>query len=125
DSLSAACNSAPGVMSEEKLAGRQRLPVRRSAPPYLRGSMPTRSQRTLARALTVLGLSFTASVPGAVRAAECPPPAHWMRLEAGSARPASLQEAITHAAQQRVVLLGENHDSAEHHRWQLHVLAAL
>lgn len=87
--------------------------------------MPTRSQRTLARALTILGLAFTASVPEILHAAECPAPAQWLRLEAGSARPASLQEAIAHAAQQRVVLLGENHDSAEHHRWQLHVLAAL
>jgi uncharacterized iron-regulated protein len=28
-------------------------------------------------------------------------------------------------AQRRVVLLGENHDNAEHHRWQLHVIAGL
>ena len=28
-------------------------------------------------------------------------------------------------AQRGVVLLGESHDDAEHHRWQLHTIAAL
>jgi hypothetical protein len=34
-------------------------------------------------------------------------------------------EVIAEAAQRRVVLIGEHHDSADHHRWQLQVLAAL
>jgi len=35
------------------------------------------------------------------------------------------KEVIARAAQSSVVLLGEVHDSAEHHRWQLQVLAGL
>jgi uncharacterized iron-regulated protein len=35
------------------------------------------------------------------------------------------QELFTRLADKRIVLLGERHDSAEHHRWQLHTLAAL
>lgn len=81
--------------------------------------------RRLAPRSTVLALALAALAPAALHAADCPQPAQWLRLEAGSARPATLQEAIASAAQQRVVLLGESHDNAEHHRWQLHVLAAL
>ena len=34
-------------------------------------------------------------------------------------------EVIERAARARVVLLGERHDRADHHRWQLHMAAAL
>jgi uncharacterized iron-regulated protein len=36
-----------------------------------------------------------------------------------------VQEVLAQARAQPVVLLGESHASAEHHRWQLHTLAAL
>ncbi len=112
-------------MSEETSGGSFPLPARRFASFQPRGPMPARFQRANARALTILALALAAFAPAVVRAADCPPAAQWLRLEAGTARPVSLQETIAHAAQQRVVLLGESHDSAEHHRWQLHVLAAL
>lgn len=35
------------------------------------------------------------------------------------------QEIFARAARARVVLLGESHDNAEHHRWELHTAAAL
>jgi len=79
-------------------------------------------RRAFARALTSLALVLA---PVAALGADCPQPAQWLRLEAGSPRPVTLQDAIADAARQRVVLLGESHDNAEHHRWQLHVLAAL
>jgi uncharacterized iron-regulated protein len=44
-------------------------------------------------------------------------------LHALQPRPAP--EVIAEAAQRRIVLIGEHHDSADHHRWQLQVLAAL
>ncbi|MBI3776970.1 MAG: ChaN family lipoprotein [Gammaproteobacteria bacterium] len=34
-------------------------------------------------------------------------------------------ETLRRVSKRRVVLLGEHHDNAEHHRWQLHTVAAL
>src|SRR5688572_10608345 len=59
---------------------------------------------------------------GLVAAAECVPVSAWVappdrRLQA---------DAVLQAASAKtVLLLGEEHDRAEHHRWQLHTLAAL
>ncbi len=52
-------------------------------------------------------------------------PASWLRLD--GARPAAVApgELLDDAARREVVLLGEAHDDADHHRWQLHTLAAL
>lgn len=59
----------------------------------------------------------------AVQAQTCAP-ATWVRLEGGvsAVGPAEL---IADMARRDVVLLGESHDDADHHRWQLHTLAAL
>jgi hypothetical protein len=54
--------------------------------------------------------------------ADCVPVASWVAPGRG-ALPA--REALERAAGASVVLLGETHDSAEHHRWQLQVLGAL
>ncbi len=35
------------------------------------------------------------------------------------------EEALQSLVRHRVVLLGEHHDNADHHRWQLHTIAAL
>ena len=43
----------------------------------------------------------------------------------GGARQVSPQQVLSAAAKQDVVLLGENHDDADHHLWQLQTLAAL
>ncbi len=87
--------------------------------------MHNRLRRTFAPVLTALSIIVAAAAWASARAATCPQPAQWLQLADGAIRPSTLQEAIAHAARQRVVLLGENHDDAEHHRWQLHVLAAL
>ncbi len=52
-------------------------------------------------------------------------PASWLRLD--GARPAAVApgELLDDAARREVVLLGETHEDADHHRWQLHTLAAL
>ena len=36
-----------------------------------------------------------------------------------------MPDVVARAAASRVVLLGEDHDRAAHHRWQLHVIAAI
>jgi len=53
---------------------------------------------------------------------QCVPVASWIVPGKG---PTSFPEVIASAAEQSVVLLGESHTNQEHHRWQLHVLAAL
>lgn len=37
----------------------------------------------------------------------------------------AIEETLRRVARHRVVLLGEHHDNIEHHRWQLHTVAAL
>jgi len=39
--------------------------------------------------------------------------------------PIAAQEIFARAAAAKVVLLGESHDNADHHRWELHTVAAL
>lgn len=48
---------------------------------------------------------------------------NWVRPSAGA--PISPDRLIADVAGRRVVLLGEHHDAVDHHRWQLHTLAAL
>lgn len=63
-------------------------------------------------ALSLMPLSVSAS---------CPSPGEWW--QARQAVPTS--ELLAQAAQQQVVLLGEQHDAIDHHRWQLSTLAGL
>lgn len=56
------------------------------------------------------------------KAAACVPPGGWSDA---SARPLNAADLLRRAATAPAVLLGERHDSADHHRWQLHTLAAL
>lgn len=82
------------------------------------GASTLRHLVLLAAALVAVS---SASAHGAADA--CVPVGQWMAP--GAAAPAAAAEVIARAARQSVVLLGERHDSAEDHRWQLHVLAAL
>ncbi len=54
--------------------------------------------------------------------ASCIVPGHW---QAPGGEIMSRSAVIDRAGNARVVLLGENHDDAAHHRWQLETLAAL
>lgn len=69
--------------------------------------------------LVVLCLSVTAPA----LADTCPAPGEWQRPDDGS-RPTA-PELFDELARQDVVMLGEQHDNADHHRWQLHTLAGL
>ena len=63
--------------------------------------------------------------------AEPPTPAYcqeggsWLTLDTTPPKPAGIQEIVANAAKQDVVLLGEQHDLEDHHRWQLQMLSAL
>ena len=65
-----------------------------------------------------------ASVPAAC-AQQCVQPAQWVAPEQGRLLSLGWPELVERAARRPVVLLGEVHEQAEHHRWQLHTLAAL
>lgn len=77
--------------------------------------MPARSL------LLVLGLAATT----AAQAQPCPAPATWSALDGERPRAAPASALLDRMAQREVVLLGETHDEADHHRWQLQTLAAL
>lgn len=80
-----------------------------------------RMRATVTAALLCLSVVAT----GLTAAAACPQPAQWLHLDDNGPRTLPLQEVIAKLTGHRVVLLGESHDNAEHHRWQLSVLAAL
>lgn len=71
------------------------------------------------------GAAWLMSAPAQAAAApaDCVPVGAWA-VPADGRRLAAL-ELTTRAARESVVLLGETHDNAEHHRWQLQAIAAL
>ena len=79
------------------------------------------SQRAALFAALLCGLSC--SVEAADTA--CVPVATWGVPAAASAKPIAVTKLMPRAAKQSVVLLGESHDSADDHRWQLQTIAAL
>ena len=68
-------------------------------------------------------LSLTGSALGQAVAPGCVPVAAWVAPAGGKTLRG--EEVVAAAAKRAVVLLGETHDSAEHHRWQLQTIAAL
>ncbi len=69
-----------------------------------------------------LALSFSLTSYGAET---CVPVARWVAPGNEGAAFLEVPELMARLAQRQVVLLGELHDSFEHHRWQLQTLAAL
>jgi len=80
--------------------------------------------------LAAAALTAVAMAP-AIRAQEASAPDNagcaavgaWLKPGTGATVPAD--QLLSSLAQRPVVLLGEEHDNAEHHRWQLYTLAAL
>ena len=80
-----------------------------------------------ARATVPIALLVTACA-GSIAASQqqsCLAPGEWAIPHAGTATAEPADQVFARLARQQVVLLGESHDDAEHHRWQLHVLAGL
>lgn len=69
----------------------------------------------------ILLVMFRVSVAQAQES--CIPPGRYYNPAAQHT--ASIEETLRRVAKYRVVLLGEHHANAEHHRWQLHTVAAL
>jgi len=83
--------------------------------------------RVLAFAALAVALGACAAEPAttAKPTAECLAPGAWYTLDGSAPRRAPASEILDAAADSEVVLLGERHDIEDHHRWQLHTLAAL
>lgn len=77
----------------------------------------------LASVLLLTGLTPVAEPPADPPAAPCGQPGQW--LTPGQTGALTGDALLTRLAGQQVVLLGETHDNADDHRWQLHTLAAL
>lgn len=75
-------------------------------------------------AVLLLPLSATCAVPQVIDKL-CGPPGQWMIPADAQAQPAQPAVLLERMAGQQVVLLGEAHDSAEDHRWQLQTLTQL
>jgi len=82
--------------------------------------------RILASAGLAVALGACAAEPATqAKPAACVAPGAWYTLDGSAPRPAPASEILDSAADSQVVLLGEQHDAPDHHRWQLHTLAAL
>lgn len=76
---------------------------------------------------SLVAFLIVAALSGACSAsppATCGQPGQWLD-PASTAAPVGADTLLTRLAGQQVVLLGEAHDSAEDHRWQLQMLAQL
>ena len=74
-------------------------------------------------------LAFTSApalaAPADVAAPACPAPGAWVALTGAGSADHGPARVFDELAGKPVVLLGERHDNAEHHRWQLHTIAGL
>jgi len=76
-------------------------------------------------AATLSGPAATTPAKPAATADACVPVGAWRVPGEKGPADASTGDIVTRAIAAGAVLLGETHDSAEHHRWQLQTLAAL
>lgn len=88
------------------------------------------SPRTFTLVTALLLPAVLLSLPASCDDAPSPParcgqPGQWLARQGDVAVPVDSIALMDRLARRQVVLLGETHDSAEDHRWQLHVLARL
>ncbi len=85
-------------------------------------------RRVLAAALAVVAWCWPAASAGHEPqhgTAPCLTAAAWHDTRGEKPRPVAASELLADMARRDIVLLGEQHDVADHHRWQLQTLAAL
>jgi uncharacterized iron-regulated protein len=81
---------------------------------------------TVTRVRRALALALILSAPTAPASdGFCPAPGAWTMPAVQPVASQPLMSVLDHVRDRRVVLLGEQHDNMEHHRWQLHVASAL
>lgn len=79
----------------------------------------------LKRVPAVAAFLCLSSGPLLAPAQSCIPPGQWGIPAASGTRIVSASEVVAAAREGRFVLLGEDHDNPDHHRWQLHSLGML
>lgn len=79
----------------------------------------------LATGVAVAGLANRKASSEGPAPAYCQAGGNWLTLGGKTPLPTSITEVVASAATRDVVLLGEQHDQEDHHRWQLQMLAAL
>lgn len=72
-----------------------------------------------------LACLLTAGLVVPAAADECVAPGQWAIPSEGKARAIASDRLFAQLSQRRAVLLGETHDDADDHRWQLHTIAGL
>jgi uncharacterized iron-regulated protein len=91
--------------------------------------MPLPMTITLSVRTRALLLALFALMPPAIAAraaaSDCAPAGQWVRLDERGPHAIPSDRYLAELSRKQVVLLGENHESAEHHRWQLHTVSAL
>jgi uncharacterized iron-regulated protein len=87
------------------------------------------SENTMNAKPALFLLAALAAGPGAAATPHATPtclrPAAWQTVEGERPAPVSAAALLSRMARQEVVLLGEQHDEEDHHRWQVQTLAAL
>jgi uncharacterized iron-regulated protein len=86
-------------------------------------SRPSRSRSLVVLSALAAAVTLGSMGSAAGQAPGCVPVGAWVAPV--GAKTLRGEEVLAAAAKRAVVLLGEAHDSAEHHRWQLHTIAAL
>ena len=90
--------------------------------------IPARAVASIASVVFLLApgiAGLTRSTPASGAESECVTVGRWTAPGESDRRRIDTAAAIRNFARRNVVLLGESHDSAEHHRWELQTLAAL
>ncbi len=85
--------------------------------------MQTRAAKTPAHLALLIGWLLIGQASLVLAEPVCPEPGRW--VVAGEDGQRSTSEVLERYQDAQVILLGEQHDRAEDHRWQLHLLAAL
>lgn len=75
--------------------------------------------------LALAACSLAVAPGGGPPTEACVPPGSWVTLGPDGPLRQPTDRILARLAERRVVLLGETHDDAEHHRWQLSTLAGL
>ena len=80
---------------------------------------------SLSRLICVACIAIAAVALDAAAEDNCVATGAWAVPVEATAKPISADHLFAQLSRRRVVLLGEVHDNADHHRWQLHTLAGL
>lgn len=75
--------------------------------------------------IAIAGVAFAAGASSGVSPKACLTPGQWFTPSGDLTRVITQPILLKDLAAKRVVLLGEHHDDADHHRWQLQVITAL